>query len=70
MTVDISITNRYVLTVLKGFKSNLDTSHLLRNVVIPEDIAIFCVNPVIFFHTLGEYNAKLVRLLNTAHSDS
>ena len=59
---EISITNRHILTVLKGFKMNLDISHLLHNVVKTEDIAILCVNIVSFIQTLGESNAKLVRL--------
>ena len=62
MTVYISITNWYVITVLKVFKIDLDISHLLINSVSPEDIAVMCVNLVILFHTLGESNAILVRL--------
>ena len=68
MTTDIIITNWYVLTVLKGFNSDLDISHLFSNGVSPEDIAILCVNLVNLVHNLNDSNAKLVRLFKTGRT--
>ena len=68
MTADISVTNCYLLTVLKGFKRKLAIIHLLSNGVSSEDIDILCVNIVSFVNTLGESNAKLVSLFQIEHT--
>ena len=68
MVAEISITNWYVLTVLKEFKSDPDSSHILSNGIIPEDIYILCVNILSFIHTLGKSNTKLVRLFQIART--
>ena len=59
---DINITNWYVLTILKGFKSGFDKIHLLSNDVSPEVIAIIYVNIVDLVHTIGDSNARLARI--------
>ena len=68
MIAEISITKRYVLTILKGFKSDLEISNILSNGVSPEDITIICVKLLSFVHTLGESNTKLVCLFQIART--
>ena len=68
MTAYISVTDWYVLTILKGFKSNIDTRHLLINGISPEDISILCVNLVSLNHTLGECNKKRVLIFQIART--
>ena len=62
MTVNKSIPNGYVITILKEFKGHLDILPFLRDGPSPQVISVFLVYFVGLADALLETDAKLVRL--------